>query len=250
MPGWFKKSHYVGRARDHLGDAFLNVNPLRLTWRIPNIHKHCLHSPSGIKRLSIILLVSDLSTFITVRMCFGNKLKGEDPSSRLNGNSEPNSRPIDRKDTGQGTRSIKIPDEYAPPPGPPPSHAEYAASSGPPPGTFSFPGLCSNTHPKPSPRFWIFYQFHHTDTNINQATMNTVLPLGLPQATTTGKPLSQTPLFFPLLHPSATNKAGPTMRPKLKQSKARHGVHRTRSLNPQPIPKLRSKPSLAVISEL
>lgn len=66
-------------------------------------------------------------------MCFGSKLKGEDPSARLNGDyNDYNSRPAEN--TARPTSS-KMPNEYTAPAGPPPHQASevYNAPSGPPP---------------------------------------------------------------------------------------------------------------------
>jgi hypothetical protein len=69
-------------------------------------------------------------------MCFGNNLKGDDPSSRLNADNNLNSRPVEARPSRES--SIKMPQNsgYAPPAGPPPSHRTpeiYTAPSGPPP---------------------------------------------------------------------------------------------------------------------
>lgn len=81
-------------------------------------------------------------------MCFGNKLKGDDPTQA--NNDHLNSRPVDY--TPNKHESSKMPDnptgppaqynqygsssndQYAPPSGPPPNHDQYAPPSGPPPG--------------------------------------------------------------------------------------------------------------------
>ncbi|CAG8949046.1 hypothetical protein HYFRA_00002175 [Hymenoscyphus fraxineus] len=64
-------------------------------------------------------------------MCFGSKLKGDDPSSRLD--NDYNSRPVDSKPT-QPTSSKMPQNNYAPPPGPPPSHQQSQNVYNPPPG--------------------------------------------------------------------------------------------------------------------
>ncbi|KAH8649462.1 hypothetical protein BGZ60DRAFT_422381 [Tricladium varicosporioides] len=80
-------------------------------------------------------------------MCFGNKLKGEDPSSRLNNNYDHlNSRPVasdSQKKSWIQTAKVPQNNEYAPPTGPPPTHQnqqipnhndyQYVPPPGPPP---------------------------------------------------------------------------------------------------------------------
>lgn len=98
-------------------------------------------------------------------MCFGRKLKGEDPSSRLNGddNNTHNhltARPVEIKSAASNTMSYQPPsgpppgfrntqhhssDVYAAPPGPPPQRQapeQFSAPSGPPP---------SHLQPPPGP---------------------------------------------------------------------------------------------------
>lgn len=68
-------------------------------------------------------------------MCFGNKLKGDDPSSRLN-NDYLNSRPVESPSTKNSQAKMPQNDTYSAPSGPPPSHQSpevYNAPSGPPP---------------------------------------------------------------------------------------------------------------------
>ncbi|TVY40462.1 hypothetical protein LCER1_G009009, partial [Lachnellula cervina] len=72
-------------------------------------------------------------------MCFGSKLKGDDPSARLDNNDHINSRPVKVDAKSARNSSVKMPqnDNYTTPPGPPPSHQqesyEYTPPSGPPP---------------------------------------------------------------------------------------------------------------------
>ncbi|KAK0124169.1 hypothetical protein ONS95_009151 [Cadophora gregata] len=72
-------------------------------------------------------------------MCFGSKLKGDDPSSRLNNdyNDHLNSRPVESKPS-KTSHAMPQDSSYQPPAGPPPSHQYqspeiYGAPAGPPP---------------------------------------------------------------------------------------------------------------------
>ena len=73
-------------------------------------------------------------------MCFGNSVKGDDPSSRLDSprlicNEPASLRTAKMPPNEQYTPPSYPPpsQSYIPPPGPPPSHSEYAAPAGPPP---------------------------------------------------------------------------------------------------------------------
>jgi len=71
-------------------------------------------------------------------MCFGNSLKGDNPASNINGDSQDyNTRPVDSKKVRPQSSgaSVKMPtnETYAPPPGPPPPQHGYAPPPGPPP---------------------------------------------------------------------------------------------------------------------